>query len=249
MHGLKSHGSKLCSLFNIVNNYDTVALTESFFHADSWEVQHSNYLPIFRCDRPGRSGGGVAVLVSNSLVSMRKPELELPNLEMLWVDIVSRTKFELNCWLAFATDHLTRVALSGTIFNTPFDLVRQAGYCDIIITGDMNSDFRDGHNFLNFVNANNMSALINEPTRIAPTSAIVWVPDQFLACDHLSIADISVGASLETSDHCEITRFTIAAVPNYGWKLPYALRFIPNKLIQYIHGTIHGTIMSSVQKT
>ena len=84
--------SKLRSLFNIVNNYDIIALTETFSHADSREVQHANYLPIFRRDRPGRYDGGVAVLVSNSLVSIRKPELELPNLEMLWVEIVSRTK-------------------------------------------------------------------------------------------------------------------------------------------------------------
>ena len=91
VRGLNSP-SKLRSLFNIINNYDIIALTETFFHADSPEVQHANYLPIFRRDRPGRSGGGVAVLVSNSLVSIRKPELELPNLEMLWVEIVSRTK-------------------------------------------------------------------------------------------------------------------------------------------------------------
>ena len=84
-------------------------------------------------------------------------------------------------------------------------MARQAGYSDIIITGDMNSDFntRDGHNLLNFVYPNNMSALINEPTRITPTSATVL--DQFLVSDHLTITDISVGAPLETSDHCEIT--------------------------------------------
>ena len=84
-------------------------------------------------------------------------------------------------------------------------MARQAGYSDIIITGDMNSDFntRDGHILLNFVNSNNMSALINEPTRITPTSATVL--DQFLVSDHLTITDISVGAPLETSDHCEIT--------------------------------------------
>ena len=65
----------------------------------------------------------------------------------------------------------------------------------------MNSDFniRDGHNLLNFVNSNNMSAHINEPTRITPTSATVL--DQFLASDHLTITDIPVGAPLETSDH------------------------------------------------
>ena len=84
-------------------------------------------------------------------------------------------------------------------------MARQAGYSDIIITGEMNSDFntRDGHNLLNFVNSNNMSALINEPTRITPTSATVL--DQFLVSDQLTITDISVGAPLETSDHCEIT--------------------------------------------
>ena len=92
----------------------------------------------------------------------------------------------------------------GRIFNTPLT-PRQAGYSDMIITGDMNSDFntRDVHNLLNFVNSNNMSALINEPTRITPSSATVL--DQFLLSVHLSITDISVGAPLETSDYCEIT--------------------------------------------
>ena len=113
VHGLNSP-SKLRSLFNIVNNYDIIALTETFFYEDLPEVQHANYLRIFRRDRPGRSGGGVAVLVSNSLVSIRKPELELPNLEMLWVEIVSRTKL-----LVGVCYHLTRVPLFGRIFNTP----------------------------------------------------------------------------------------------------------------------------------
>ena len=50
---------------------------------------------------------------------------------------------------------------------------------DIIITGDMSFDFNtmNSHNRLNFVNVNNMSALINKPTRITPTYATVL--DQF----------------------------------------------------------------------
>ena len=48
-----------------------------------------------------------------------------------------------------------------------------------------------------------MSTLINEPNRITPTSATVL--DQFLVSNHLSITHISVGAPLETSDHCKIT--------------------------------------------
>ena len=111
VRGLNSP-SKLRSLFNIVNNY---GITETFFHADSPEVKHANYLPIFRRDRPGRSGGGVAVLVSNSLVSIRKPELELPNLEMLWVEIVSRTKLLVGvCYRPPDSG-----AYFGRIFNTP----------------------------------------------------------------------------------------------------------------------------------
>ena len=48
-----------------------------------------------------------------------------------------------------------------------------------------------------------MSAHLNEPTRITPTSATVL--NQFLVSDQLTITDISVGAPLEKSDHCEIT--------------------------------------------
>ena len=113
------------SLFiNIVNNYDKIVLIETFFHADSPEVQHANYLPIFRRDRAGRSSGGVVVLVSNCLASIRKPELELPNLGMLWVEIVSRTKLLVGvCY---------RPPDSGASFwediQYSVDMARQAGY-------------------------------------------------------------------------------------------------------------------------
>ena len=55
-------------------------------------------------------------------------------------------------FLKFATDHLTRVLF----IQYSVDMLGQAGYSDIIITGDMNSDSntRDGHNLLNCVNAN-----------------------------------------------------------------------------------------------
>ena len=49
----------------------------------------------------------------------------------------------------------------------------------------------------------NMSALVNEPTRITPTSATGL--EQILAIDHLPITDNSVVSPLETSDDCEIT--------------------------------------------
>ena len=103
---------------------------------------------------------------------------------------------ELSRWLAFATDHLTRVPLFRRIFTTSLTWRDRL----VIVTGDMNSFFntRDCHNLLNSVNANNISALINKPTRITLESATVL--DQFLAGDHLSITDI-----FEASDHCEIT--------------------------------------------
>ena len=37
-----------------------------------------------------------------------------------------------------------------------------------------------------------------------PSANHTSVRDQFLASDHLSVTDISMGTPLETSDHCEI---------------------------------------------
>ena len=116
---------------------------------------------------------------------------------MLGVEIVSRNKLLVGvCYRppdSFWED---------TSIQHPVDIVGQAGKNNTVITGDMNSDFnmRDGQHL---VNANNMSALINEPTRITPKSATIL--DQFLASDHLSVTDISVVAPLESSNHCDIT--------------------------------------------
>jgi hypothetical protein len=94
-----------------------------------------------------------------------------------------------------------------------FDLVLQAGYNNILMTGDFNSDpLTDHGRKLQFFSASNdLHIHVDQPTRITETSATIL--DQFISSDtmHDFVQEIDILCPLSNSDHCPITatlRFT-----------------------------------------
>ena len=51
-----------------------------------------NFLPPFRVDRCNRPGGGVIIYVRDTLTCKRRIDLELQNLEAVWIEIGVKTK-------------------------------------------------------------------------------------------------------------------------------------------------------------
>ena len=154
VRGLSSP-SKLCSLFGIVNNYNIIALTKK----NSMQIrQKSNMLIIylfFVATDQEDLAGMLQFSSQNLWFQFGNLNLSYPT----WRCCGLKLYLELLVGVCY------RPPDSGASFwediQYSVDMARQAGYSDIIITGDMNSDFntKDGHNLLNFVNHLSMWAV------------------------------------------------------------------------------------------
>lgn len=121
----------------VQGKFDILAITESLLCGTSQtDLFLQGYLPIFRRDRGqgAAAGGGVALYVSSDLVAVRKQQFELPGLETLCVEITVKKQKLLLC-VCYRPPNTE--ASFWDEFQDSYDLIRQADYQDIIITGDL----------------------------------------------------------------------------------------------------------------
>ena len=117
-----------------------------------------------RCDRGGPRGGGVLAWVSEALVFKRRLDLERADAEILSLQIrcsnnkvllfvVYRTNKQVNFWDAL---------------QECYNKAHTTGFCNIIITGDLNTDTStiNGESLKLFVKNNNLTKHVREPTRV-----------------------------------------------------------------------------------
>ena len=85
-----------------------------------------------------------------------------------------------------------------------YDLIWQAGYNQIILTGDFNSDPQttNGKKLDFFVGCNNLKLHVHQQTRITDISASIL--DQFITTTNVNMNNVCVMPPLATSDHCQI---------------------------------------------
>ena len=145
--------------------YDVLAICEIFLTENSkCDLKLDGYLPIFRKDRTD-GWVGVALYVSEHIVAQRKPEFELPNQEMLCVELTINNNKLITCVFYRPPNSLVQFWDQLLYLN---DLIRQAGYNQIILTGDFNSDPQttNGKKLDFFVGCNNLKLHVHQPTRI-----------------------------------------------------------------------------------
>ena len=77
-------------------NFDVICITESWLddRTPDDDIKIENF-KLFRRDRPGDHHGGICVYVRNNVFSKRSHDLELPNIECLWVEISIKNKIQL----------------------------------------------------------------------------------------------------------------------------------------------------------
>ncbi len=128
-----------------------------------------------RKDRPEDQGGGIIVYTRKGIITHRRYDLELQNLESVWLDI---------------THNRHRITL-GTVYRPPkspvykWNLFAQmvenalvALFDNLDIVGDLNDDLLPDTPFhlKNIMKSFQLSQLIDEPTRITPTSRTLLDP-------------------------------------------------------------------------
>ena len=190
------------------NNYGIITVSETWLSGSERSTSFSmrNYQPPFRRDRTILNGptgyGGVLAWVHDTIACKWRIDLELQNIEAMWLEIRSKNNKFLLC-VAYRPPTYHDF---WDVLQTNFNLVNETSGVKIILTGDLNADpsTPDGQQMLEFANANGLTVHINEATRITQYSKSIL--DQFLSNIPQMFKSVSVSdAPVSTNDHCTIT--------------------------------------------
>ncbi len=118
-------------------NFDILVFTETWLSCDidDDDLRIPNFTRPFRCDRPDRVGGGVAIYLRDNIHGTIRNDLSVNGLEAIWVE----------------TSHNSKTILIGGFYRPPnsnnnywslieesFDRAYNTRLDNIIITGDFN---------------------------------------------------------------------------------------------------------------
>ena len=184
--------------------YDVITISETWLSPEDKLDQHGNpmyaldgYHPPVRRDRIGRQGGGVLAWVSENLTFKRMHDLEVIDIELMSLELRCKNNKALFL-VAYRTNEQEQF---WDRLQECYNRAIAAGYSYIILTGDLNADpsTKHGESLLSFIEDNNLTKHINEPTRITETTRSEL--DQIISnCDNM-ISNISVTTPVSYNDH------------------------------------------------
>lgn len=191
-YNVQSISNKLNLVEAELRNFDVICLTETWL--DQRTTDDDLYLEefkLFRRDRPGDNHGGICVYVRKNMYSKRRADLELHNIECVWVEVAVHNKKQLigtfyrppnsiNAVLSTIEDSI------GLAFDTNID--------NILITGDFNLDIlkqSSNRKITDLCQYFNLEQLITEPTHFTETSSSII--DIFLTANKNNILISGVG--------------------------------------------------------
>ena len=88
-YNVQSFSNKLDSIEEEFSDFSIISLTKTWL-SDSIQTDNlkfSNFQTPFRRDRAGDRHGGILVYVKRDILCKRRPELELVNIECIWIEI------------------------------------------------------------------------------------------------------------------------------------------------------------------
>lgn len=171
VRSLVAHFSKFKEL--VYEKYDVITVSETWLNPGILdEIIDLKGYRLYRRDRTTR-GGGVAVYVRSNHKSHLIQLPEVRNSEQVWVSV----KFSIGQYAIgslYRPPDFSAVDFLGELESAIG--VLEPLYTSLIVLGDLNINllnFSGTHtkNILNLFESFNMSQMINEPTRIGPTSA------------------------------------------------------------------------------
>ncbi|MEW8548570.1 MAG: endonuclease/exonuclease/phosphatase family protein, partial [Candidatus Thiodiazotropha sp.] len=165
-YNVQSALHKLDVLESELSNFDIISFSETWFNKDLnvSDISLKNYRVPFRKDRDNDAHGGVAVYVKNNIPCLRRPELEVLNVESVWIEIRLNHKRLLvgTFYRPPNSDHSVMSNIERSI-----DLAVDTGISDIIIMGDFNYNMlkqTSSRPVSNICQQYNLQQIISEPT-------------------------------------------------------------------------------------
>ncbi|XP_062610974.1 uncharacterized protein LOC134272825, partial [Saccostrea cucullata] len=178
---------------------DELGLCETFLqdHISDSDLSIDGYV-LERKDRQNKAGGGIVIYISNDLSYKRRKDLEISNIETIWLEInLKNTKSILYC-----SAYRPPSAPSCWVEDLAREINR-APCCDdqeIILTGDFNVDLLKDppQSWTSALEEFGLTQLITIPTRITNTSCTLI--DHFYTTQPDNICEIQV-PPIAISDH------------------------------------------------
>ena len=171
-YNVQSIANKLDLIESELRSFDVICITESWLdgRTSDEDINIENFKLLQR-DRPGDHHGGICVYVRSNIFSRRRNDLELPNLECIWVEVSIQNKKQL-IGTFYRPPSSANAILSST--EDSIGLAFDSNIQNILMTGDFNLDIlKDNSNrkIRDLCQQFNFEQLINEPAHFTENSS------------------------------------------------------------------------------
>ena len=163
--------NKAFQLETELNHFDIITVSETWLYNNfpNDRIRLDGYYPPIRKDREdGSPWGGVAIYVKDSLICKPRPDLNVPQLEAVWIE----TKLNQETFLvgSFYRPPDARVSYWDLIDDS-IKLAMSTPY-KLVILGDFNADCKDSTHphVQRILNLNSLHQVVTEPTHYLPDS-------------------------------------------------------------------------------
>jgi hypothetical protein len=192
------------------STYDIITATETFLKP---KHQNANYkIPgfrgPFRRDRQPQPSGGIMAWVKNSMISVRRRDLESILAEIMWLEIkVGKSKVLIAVCYRQPRGDYTAHFWEG--LENALRLAKNQGIKDIILTGDFNADRSsnetEGRNLEEFLVRHNLYQHMDKPTRTDPVSGKKTILDLIITNHRSTVLNTESNDPLHLNDHNTIS--------------------------------------------
>jgi hypothetical protein len=178
------------------SSYDILSFTESWLkpNINDETLKLPGYkFPPFRRDRQNKTGGGVIVYVKEHINCIVRPDLQMDNIECLWIEINFKNKKYVYGTFFIPPDSGSQSWLD---IEQSIDLALNSNHA-IIIVGDFNNNQLNNNTnnkIRSLLTQYSLYQLIDEPTYITEHSSSTL--DLLIVNDHRNIVFSEVGAPL-----------------------------------------------------
>ena len=205
-YNMQSLLPKIGTIESELFNFDVICLTETWLdQRTSDDILALNEYSLYRRDRAGDAYGGICVFAKKELYSRRRNDLEMADVECIWLEIHNRNRKVL-IGTFYRPPNSTPATLTsiensiGLAFDTDIE--------NILITGDFNLDMlkqTSKRKVNDICQQFNLKQLINEPTHYTESSSSII--DLFLTTKKDTILLSGVGEPFLEQNiryHCPI---------------------------------------------
>ena len=191
-YNIQSIANKLDLIETELRHFDVICLTETWLDTrTSDDLLLLKDYKLYRRDRSGYNHGGICVYVRNNIYSCRRNDIELPDIECVWVEVITHNKKQLiGTFYRPPNSNNTVISTTEDSIGLAFD----TNIKNILITGDFNLDTLkqvSNKKIIYLCQHYNLEQLINEPTNFTETSATII--DLFLTANISNVLLSGVG--------------------------------------------------------